>query len=74
MHTSPAAATAAAACAMVVAHGRDAGGAATLSNVALPTDQDGDKLVAGEASAMAQDGAHHFHFDDWWVVGCSGRN
>jgi len=60
-----AAATAAASCAVVVAHGGVAGGAATLSNVALPTDQNGDKLITGEASAMAHDGAYYFYFNNW---------
>lgn len=69
-----AAATAAASCAVVVAHGGVAGGAATLSNVALPTDQNGDKLITGEASAMAHDGAYYFYFNNWWVIGCRGRN
>ncbi len=38
---------------------------ATLSNVALPRDQNGELIVTGEASAMQHGGYWWFYFNDW---------
>jgi len=38
---------------------------AALSNVALPLDQNGQKLITGEASAMVHGSEYWFYFNDW---------
>lgn len=38
---------------------------ATLSNIALPLDQNGQKLIAGEASVMVHGDEYWFYFNDW---------
>lgn len=37
----------------------------TLSNIELPRDQNGEKLITGEASAMYHDGYWWFYFNNW---------
>ena len=37
----------------------------TLSNVALPLDQRGEKLLTGEASVMHHEGNYYFYFNNW---------
>lgn len=37
----------------------------SLSNVALPRDQNGNKIITGEASSLYHDGAYYFYFNDW---------
>jgi len=37
----------------------------TLSNVKLPVDQYGNKLITGEASLLFVDGVYYFYFNDW---------
>ena len=44
----------------------------TLSNVALPLDQHGEKIITGEASAMFNDGYYYFYFNNWGT--CPGVN
>ena len=39
--------------------------AVTLSNVALPKDQNGEQLITGEASSMAHEGSWYFYFNNW---------
>ena len=37
----------------------------TLSNVALPLDQRGEKLLTGEASVLHHEGNYYFYFNNW---------
>eukprot|EP00041_Stephanoeca_diplocostata_P022716 m.544359 g.544359 ORF g.544359 m.544359 type:complete len:300 (+) comp22138_c0_seq19:62-961(+) len=46
--------------------------AVSLSNVELPVDQNGEKLITGEASVMRHDGAYYLYFNNWGS--CPGVN
>eukprot|EP01048_Picozoa_sp_COSAG05_P005959 COSAG05_NODE_370_length_10716_cov_5.748422_3_plen_371_part_00 len=37
----------------------------TLSNVKLPVDQNGEKLITGEADILRHDGAFYMYFNNW---------
>jgi len=37
----------------------------TISNSKLPLDQNGNKIITGEAGVLAHDGAYYFYFNDW---------
>ena len=38
---------------------------ATLSNEELPLDQNGRKIITGEASVLVHEGSFYFYFNDW---------
>jgi len=40
----------------------------TLSNTVLPLDQNGNKIVTGEAGCLEHNGAFYFYFNDWGTV------
>ena len=42
----------------------------TVSNVALPEDQNGNLLLTGEATVLVKDGTYYFYFNNWG--GCPG--
>ena len=42
----------------------------SLSNVALPLDQNGELLLTGESSVLQHDGAFYVYFNNWG--GCAG--
>lgn len=44
----------------------------TLSNTALPRDQNGEPLITGEADVLEHDGAYYFYFNNWGS--CPGVN
>ena len=37
----------------------------TLSNVKLPVDQFGEKLITGEADVLVHEGAYYLYFNNW---------
>jgi hypothetical protein len=39
--------------------------AATLSNIALPRDQNGEQIITGEAAALVHNGTYYFYFNNW---------
>jgi|EP01047_Picozoa_sp_COSAG01_P031785 hypothetical protein len=45
---------------------------ATLSNVALPVDQHGEKLITGEADVLFHGGTYYLYFNNWGP--CPGVN
>jgi hypothetical protein len=44
----------------------------TLSNVKLPVDQFGEKLITGEADVLVHEGAYYLYFNNWGT--CPGVN
>eukprot|EP00931_Biecheleriopsis_adriatica_P073094 TRINITY_DN47450_c0_g1_i1.p1 TRINITY_DN47450_c0_g1~~TRINITY_DN47450_c0_g1_i1.p1 ORF type:complete len:386 (+),score=33.55 TRINITY_DN47450_c0_g1_i1:85-1158(+) len=46
--------------------------AVTLSNIKLPVDQDGTKLITGEADILQYNGAYYLYFNNWGT--CPGIN
>ena len=40
----------------------------TLSNTVLPLDQNGNKIVTGEAGCLEHNGTFYFYFNDWGTV------
>jgi hypothetical protein len=45
---------------------------ATLSNIKLPVDQYGEKLITGEADVLHKDGVYYLYFNNWGT--CPGVN
>jgi hypothetical protein len=40
----------------------------TLSNTILPLDQNGNKIITGEAGCLEHNGTFYFYFNDWGTV------